>query len=203
MTYDLPLVEKKVKPHQITTLHLVCALAYTGTGAIIAIYNYSIPLWGGALLALGLLLLLLTLFKNRWLTAPATNQPVRIAELCLSLVLAAYSFYKGWLFPAGIFSVLTLATVFAIFWERSALDGLFIHIDENGFHLPVTSRKRFLPWVDIEQVVLRFGILSVNGADNSMQQWSISENDIDPEIFEAFCLAQVATNRSKRRKDDW
>jgi len=201
MVYDLPLAEEKVKPHQVTTLHLVCALGFIGTGAIIAVYNYTIPIWGGALLVAGIVLLGLTLFKNRWVTRTA-NLPVRIAELLIALAIALYSMTQHWKFPTGMFGVLSAGILFAMFWERKSGAVLYVHIDESGLQLPVL-RRRTLPWTEVEEVVLRFSILTINCTDNHLFQWTIADTNTDPEIFEAFCNAQVEKHKSERRNDDW
>ena len=203
MVYDLPLDEVKVKPHQITTLHLLSALAFTGTGAIIFVYNYVITMWGAALLAVGIILLALTIFKNKWVTRNKTSTILRIIELAIALTVGIYSATQHWKFPVVIFGILSASLLFGIYWERSIGGALFVHIDDSGIKLPVISRLRFLKWTEVEQVVLRFGALSINCVDNRFFQWSLSNNDIDPEIFEAYCSAQVEANRGKRRNDEW
>ena len=202
MVYDLPLVEEKVKPHQVTTLHLICALAFIGTGAIIVVYNYTIPVWGGALLLAGILLLALTIFKNKWLTGKKINPLARIAELLISIVIAIYSVTQQWKFPIGMFSALSAGLLFALYWERKKGGVLYVHIDDNGLTLPVV-RKRSLSWADVDQVVYRFGTLTINCADNHLFQWNIADPEFDNEIFEAFCAAKIEENRSKRRNDEW
>ncbi len=201
MNYDLPLAEEKVKPHQVTTLHLVCALGFIGTGAIITVYNYTIPMWGGALLAAGILLLGVTLFKNKWLTREV-NVPVRVAELLIALAIAIYSVSQQWKFPTGMFAMLSIGILFALYWERKSDAVLYVHADDSGLKLPVL-RRRTLPWTEVEEVVLRFGILTINCVDNHLFQWTISDTDIEPGKFEAYCAAQVAAHKSERRNDDW
>jgi len=202
MFYDLPLVEEKVKPHQVTTLHLVSALAFIGTGAIIFVYNYVITYWGLALLIAGVLFLGLTIFKNKWITGSAVNQKTRVAELIIAAGIAAYSAVQHWKFPMGMFSVLTLAILFALYWERKKGSTLYVHVDDKGLRLPVV-RRRFIPWVEVDQVLLRFGTLTINLADNHLFQWNIVGSDLDKDLFEAFCHAKVEEYRGKRRNDEW
>jgi hypothetical protein len=203
MVYDLPLVEEKVKAHHITTLHLVCALAFIGTGAIVAIYNYTLPVWWGlGLLVTGLLILGLTIIKNKWVISKKINLILRIKELLISVLVGVYSFEQHWKFPSLIFGVLSAALLFAFYWERNSGGLLYVHIDDNGLKLPVV-RRRFIPWSEVEQVVLRFGTLTINCIDNHFFQWNILDPDFDNEIFEQFCNVKVEENISKRRNDDW
>jgi hypothetical protein len=203
MVYDLPLVEEKIKPHQITTLHLVSALAFIVAGAIIFVYNYTIPAWGFALLGEGIVLLVLTIVKNRWVTGPKINTRLRIGELIIALTVLGYSALQGWKFPMIIFGMLSAALAFALYWEKTADAVLMIRVDEQGIQLPVTYRKRLIPWIEIDDVVLRFGTLTANGAQNHFYQWNIGPNDTDREIFEAYCKAQIEEHSKNRRKDDW
>ncbi len=202
MVYDLQLVDVKVKPHQVTTLHLVCAFAFIGTGAIITVYNYTIPMWGAALLVIGILLLGITILKNKWVTGSKVNLLFRIAEVVIGATIAVYSTMQHWKFPMGMFTALCVGLIFAIFWERKSAETLYVHIDETGLRLPVV-RRRFIPWTEVENVVLRFGTLTINCIDNHFFQWSINTPDQENEIFEAFCNAKIEENKGKRRNDDW
>ncbi len=203
MVYELPLVEVKVKPHHITTLHLVCSLAFIGAGAIIAVYNYAIPLWGVALLLVGLSLLVITIAKNKWATAPKTNQILRIAELAISLTMAIYSVMQQWKFPMGMFGALSAAIVYALFWERAAGSALKITVTEAGITLPDNSRKKFITWPEVDQVTLRFGTFTVDCLDNRLFQWTIGDTKTNGPDFEAFCYKMIEDGKSNRRNDAW
>ena len=203
MLYELPLEEEKVKPHQVTTLHLICSFAFIGAGAIIMIYNYVIPVWGLSILLAGLIILALTIFRNKRLTGKKVNPTVRVLELLIAAAIEVYSITQHWAFPIVIFGILLAAIAFGMFWERASDNKLFIYIDEEGARLPVTAKRRFLPWTEIDEIMYRFGTLSIECVGNHLFQWSITIPDFDNEIFEAFCAAQVEANRSKRRNDEW
>lgn len=201
MVYDLPVVDEKVKPHQVTTLHMISALAFIVTGAIIVVYNYTIPGWGAAILVAGILLTVLVMVKNRWVISRKVNPVFRMAELAMSGGILIYSALQVWKFPIIIFTALTAALLFAIFWERKAGDALFVHLDKDGIKFPPTARKRFRPWTEIENVILRFGILTIDCTDNSLLQWNIAEVKVDDKDFETWCNNRVEEHRSKRLKD--
>lgn len=203
MVYELSLEEEKVKPHQVTTLHLISSFAFIGAGAIILIYNYTIPWWGLFLLLSGAAILGLTIFKNKWLTGRSVNLGFRFAELAITLCLVAYSLIQMWKFPIVIYGILAAALLFGLFWERSSGNKLAIHIDDEGVRLPVTSKKRFIPWTEVDEVIYRFGTLTIECVGNHLFQWSLAMPDLDHEIFEAFCSAKVEENKSKRRIDEW
>jgi len=55
----------------------------------------------------------------------------------------------------------------------------------------------------IDQVLLRYGVLSIDCIDNKLFQFDVSSNTADAELFEAFCKAQVENNIGKRKTDEW
>jgi hypothetical protein len=122
--------------------------------------------------------------------------------LAIAAIVAIYSATQHWKFPTGMFGVLSAGLLFALYWERKAGGTLYVHIDDTGLRLPVV-RQRSLTWVEVDQVVFRFGTLTINTADNHLFQWNIAIPDFDNEIFEAFCSAKIEENRGKRRNDDW
>lgn len=203
MVYDLPVDEVKVKPHQITTLHLVCALAFMVTGAIIFRYNFIITGWGLALLIIGIALMLATIVKNSWVTNNKITPVLRWVELVIAIIVAVYSIIQQWKFPSGIFGVLSAVLLFALYYERDAGQPMGIHIDDEGVRLPATSRKRFLKWTEVEQIVLRFGTISIDCVDNRLFQWTIADPGFDIDTFEADCRTKVDEYRDKRRNDEW
>jgi hypothetical protein len=69
--------------------------------------------------------------------------------------------------------------------------------------LPVTARKRFLPWTIIDEVVLRYSTLSIECVENKLYQWDIADNDVDDALFMEYCKAQVEINRANRQNDEW
>jgi hypothetical protein len=201
MVFDLMLFDEKVKAHQITTLHLLCGFAFMVTGIIIAVYNYSIPMWGVAILISGITLLALAVFKNKWLISNKINLIARLAELVITTSIAILSLAHQWKFPLGIFSALSAALVFGILWERNAGKPLFVHIDDSGVRLPSTSMKRFIPWNEIEEVVFRYGTLTVDCVNNNLFQWSIKNANGDHEALESYCNNKIEEYKHKRVKD--
>ncbi len=200
MTFELMLPEERVKPHQVTALHLMAALAMIGTGAVIRLF-YPVATWSLVLAGAGVLVLILSLFRNKWITAVRVNFAFRIAELSIMGGLAIFFAIKHWTPPAVMFGVLAAAILFSIFWERSSSQVQIIRIDEQGIKLPITSRKRSLNWPEVERVILRFGTLTIDCEDNRLYQWNITNADIDNEIFEAFCFAHIEAGRKKRIAD--
>ncbi|MBX2907487.1 MAG: hypothetical protein KF744_15690 [Taibaiella sp.] len=203
MVYDLPVSGTKVKPQQLTALHLFSGLAFLGTGAILYRYNFELTGWGMTLILFGLTLMSVTIVKNKWLTGNGVNVLVRIVELLVAISIALLSFREQWKFPIAIFSVLVAVLVFSLYWERGANQQLYVSVDEAGVHMPVTSRKRFVPWVEADQVLLRYGILSIDCLDNKLYQFNISGPFTDIDDFNNYCAAKVAEYVPARVKNEW
>ena len=62
-------------------------------------------------------------------------------------------------------------------------------------------RRSSLAWNEIEQVILRFGILTIDCTDNHLYQWNVNTPDFSKEELEAYCTKQVMENKGK--KSDW
>ncbi|MBL7692489.1 MAG: hypothetical protein JNM41_12935 [Flavipsychrobacter sp.] len=203
MVFELPVTGSKVKPQQLTALHLFCGLAFLGTGAIIYVYNFEITYWGLALLIAGQALITVTIAKNRWITGRKVNKMFRFLELAVALAIAALSFIEQWKFPIVIFTVLVAAIVFSLYWERDAGQQLQVRVDESGVHLPVTARRRFIAWKEIDQVMLRYGVLSIDCIDNKLFQFDVSATTAPADQFNEFCAGRVTAAIGDRPANDW
>lgn len=203
MLFDLPVSGTKVKSQQLTALHLFCGLAFLGTGAIMYVYNFERTGQGLSLFFLGLTLLGVTIIKNRWITSRKVNRLVRVGELLVATAIALLSYKEQWKFPIFIFTVLVAVIAFSLYWERDAGQQLLVSVDDTGIHLPVTSRKRFVKWEEADQVILRYGVLSIDCLDNKLYQFDVSASEASETAFNAFCAAQVEAHISKRRTDGW
>ena len=202
MTFELPLTEARVKPHQVTALHLMAALLMTGSGAVLSMAVSPVKTWTVALLIAGLALLGMTLFRNRWLAQAKVNRLFRISELLIVLCLASYFAINSMKLPAIMCGIMAAAILFAIFWEQQTA-AVTVRIDDGGIKLPATSRRRQLDWREIEQVLLRFGTLTINCYDNRLFQWTVGSIVFDKVTFETFCNTHIEAGRLKRDPNDW
>ncbi len=203
MNYELPVAGKKVKPQQVTALHLFSALAFIGTGIIIYVYNFDITYWGLALLIVGLILATITVGKNKWLTQPKINFIFRVVEFLISASILTLSLVEQWKFPIGMFSALSAALVFSVFWERNYKQQLYVQISEEGIRMPVTARKRFIKWSEVDQVLVRFGTLSIDCLDNKLFQLDVSGNSVNAQEIETYCNTQVEKAIPLRVNNNW
>lgn len=220
MGFELPLAEEKVKRQQVITLHLIVTFTLIATGILLlllqvllnslsgdhraALVTVTLPnALGVVVLLAGLSLLGVLLFKNRWLTEKKNNRIFRIVELAVLLCMASFAAINQLMVPASIYGVVAGAILFAIYWESVSDNTLYILVDERGIKLPLTSRKRFLQWWEVENVLLRFGVLTIDCHDNRLFQWNIKTINFDKDQFHRFCVEHISVSREKRKKYVW
>lgn len=212
--FTLSLAEEKVKPYQTVALHFLIGLALLAFGILSYVFYFytiiatehrsSLPefrKWGLAMIIPAAVILFFSLFRGKWLKQPKNNRLFRIIEFCCSLVFAAYFAMGHWWLPAGIFGVLAGTLLLATLWESNKNKTQYIHIDDKGVQLPATSRRSSLEWNEIEQVILRFGILTIDCYDNHLYQWNVDAPDFDKEALELYCARLIKENEGK--KSNW
>lgn len=220
MNFELPLAEEKVKKQQVVALHLIVAFTMIGSGAFLLLIQYLLKslsgdiradllnfsfsgAWGAGIIIIGLLFLFLVIFKSSMLTEKETNRLLRIGELLVMLFFTGFAAIHNLLVPSLIYGLIAAAILFGIYWESVSDNTLYIKIDERGIRLPINSRRRFLEWWEVENVLLRFGILTIDCYDNRLFQWDIKTINFDKEDFQRFCSSHISENRKKRKNYAW
>jgi hypothetical protein len=220
MKYELPIAEERVKPHQLTALHLFVAFIFLITASLLLLGNAAVshmpegktvkyeslkffgPSVSYMLYGIAAVILLVSILKNKWLQQPFNNMLFRIIELLIMGALFGYCALTQLTVPTIIYGILSATIILAITWERKKNIPLTVTIDSDGVKPPVTSRIRMLTWAEVEQVILRFGTLTVNCADNRLYQWNVAASDFEHTAFETYCAKQVEEAKVNR-KNDW
>lgn len=197
MTFELLLAEGKVKPQQITALHLLSAFAIIGSGSVFYFFSDQLKWWGVGLLLLGFALTFVAIFRNKWLLKPERNRVIRIIELMAALCLASFMAINDMWVPAGMFGILAVVIVLAFYWEKGSGEQ-YVYVSEAGIKLPFSSRKRFIDWQEVESVLYKYGTLTVECDGNKLYQWSIKKTRFERDEFERFCSKQAEKHREKR-----
>lgn len=223
MVFEIPLTEQKVKPHQVTALHLVVGFALLAWSAIALLINnivFPIPnaensatqsitieqsstldIIGGVVMAVSFIIIIASLFRNKWLRGTTVNQAFRIIELLLLIGIAIHLLMIVFTVLAMVFGLLAGTIIFSLFWEGSKDKTLTVTVNDKGISLPM--RRKSILWTEVETTLLRHGTLTVNCTDNRLFQWVTSNHNIDHEIFEAYCLAQIEAAKKNRKQDNW
>jgi hypothetical protein len=220
MNFILPLTEERVKPEHKITLHLFVVFVLIATGAFLLLLQYllqgisilhndqlkqlHVPSGLGIIVLLSSFFLLgMTLFKSKWLLQASINKWFRIIEGIIMMALSVAAFTTQLTMPSVLFGLLALVLFFAFFGENGKSNQLIIEVAELGIKFPVTARKKGLAWWEVEQILLRFGTITINCHDNRLYQWQLGKIDFDIAIFEQFCSIQIEAHREDRKKYVW
>jgi len=213
MQYVIPVVEERGKRSYIISLHLIVCFLLIVTGifeillhvffsksASVQFQHFTLLKFGGIITSLsGFVLLGLLLFKNKWFTNMKFNHGVRIIELILFVIFTVIALRYQVIYPAIIFGIVCVALIYALFWENKTGERNVI-INEVGILTPKANTDP-LKWHEIQHVVLRFGIITIDCLDNRLLQWNIQDITFDEDIFSEFCKAQIAANIKNRGKN--
>ncbi|MCB0699598.1 MAG: hypothetical protein H6551_11605 [Chitinophagales bacterium] len=223
MNFEIPLSAQKVKPHQVTTLHLIMGFALLAASAFIVIMFMNMSImpfsWETVenpaevnmhlillpeyiLMGIGIIILYLAMFRNKWLLRKNNNRTVRIVELILCIAIAANATMNNAMVLTGIFGIIGATIVYSLFTETSDKAPM-VSVSDSGIDLPMSLRQRHIHWAEVEKLLLRHGTLTINCVDNRMYQWMVAQNDVDATAFETFCNSQIEAAKGDRKKYNW
>jgi hypothetical protein len=201
--YTINISEEKIKPHQITALHLITGVILVAVGGIVSLINLDQRFFGLAQLVTGITILSTTLFRHKTLLIPRNNFTVRLLELMVLLLFIGFSIFLHWQFPAILYLLVAITTGVAIFFEGRNGQGQSVLLTDACVTLPGRVGGRQLQWWEIEQILLRYGTLSIDCLDNKLFQFSLKGGLPDQEDFELYCRAMIAANKHKTPKNNW
>ncbi len=214
MNFELPVTGEKVKPHQSLALHIMIAIALCAFGTISYVFYaftyiatkslspvLDLKVWGIIMLIFGFVILAITIFRKSWMIYPRNNRIFRIIELAACILFIFLSYGNSLKMPAAIFAILSLGIVFAMFWEGGNNNKLFIDVDDEGIKLPATARTKFLSWTEVDNIIFKFGTLTIDCTNNTLYQWNINSVNFDTQVFETYCNSKIEEHRAKRVKD--
>ncbi len=214
MQFEIPIEETRGKRSYIISLHLVVCFLLIVTGIFEFVlylffaksagdlfHYFHLLKWGGPLTSLlGFILLGFLIFKNKWLDDRAVNRTVRIVEL---IVFAGFTF-AAWklkvIYPAAMFGIIAACLLMALFWETKNMERKVI-IGEEGIITPKATGNQQLRWYEVQNILLKFGILTIDCVDNRLLQWQVKSFSTDVESFNDFCKAKIAASMKERGKN--
>jgi hypothetical protein len=217
MSFELPLKGERSGRKHATTLHLVVIFTFFATSIFLFTIKgiiqrlpaesqdkflpLSMPtIIPVSIIALASFLLAMVVYKNSWVNSKPASVWVRAIELAFVLCFAGFAIHYNLTYPAVLYGIVSAAILFAIYWEGITDNILYISVDERGIRFPITSKKKFLPWHDVQNVLLRFGILTIDCYDNRLFQWNLREINFNKEDFQKFCTEHISLSKDRREK---
>jgi hypothetical protein len=212
MQFELRLTDSEAGPsRRLTSLHLMLAFVLCGIGVNgLVLYWFRaqlqhfpqdyqpFALFGIVSFLAGLAIFGMFLFNRRWLMKGRRSLMLRIAEIALLLVSCVLFFQIGQRVPGFVFGVMTALVSAAAVWEFMLPKAQIILINETGIRIPKGGLSKSYNWVNIERVILRHGILSIELDGNKLLQCPVIPAGVDVAALEAFCLEQSAKQAEGR-----
>jgi len=217
MQFLLPLMPADAgATRRMTTLHLMLALVLCGIGAgslVLYWFTKVSPTFSAAYtpfavlgifsLLIGLAIIAAAIFYKSWLRAGKRSIGLRLIEIVVVAGASLTFAFAGQGKPAGMFAVIAAAILLAAVWEARKPAAAQVTIDENGIRLPKGGIMRLLPWSEVDKVLVRHGILSIELSGNRLLQRTLLPGArFDAAAIEGFCQEQSAA-AAVTRSDDW
>jgi hypothetical protein len=217
MQFVLPLMPAdNGSSRRMTTLHVMLALVLCGIGAgSLALYwftaispNFKKPyapfvLLGVASLLLGLGIIAAAIFYKSWLRAGKRSLGLRIIEIVMMGGASGTFAFAGQTRPAWLFALIAAAILLAALWEMRKPAAAHAVMDEKGIRLPKGGIMRLIPWSEVDKVLVRHGILSIELSGNRLLQRNLAAGSRpDAAAIEAYCGEQAAA-AAVTRSADW
>jgi hypothetical protein len=201
MQYVLPLTPAETSStRRMTTLHLMLALVLCGIGAgsfVLYWFTFMSPKFssayqpfavlGGASMVAGLAIATVAMFYKNWLMQGKRSFWLRALEVIILGGASATFALAGQKRPAMLFAGVAVAIILAAIWELRKPAPQKAIIDEHGISLPKSGFTHLIRWNEIENVLVRHGILSIELSGNRLVQRCINEGaSFDPGTIEDF-----------------
>lgn len=219
MQYVLPLMPAdNSSTRRMTTLHLMLAFALCGIGAgCIVLYWFTavspkftaaygpFALLGACCFIVGLGIAAIAMFNKSWLMKGKRSAWLRVAEMLLIGTVALAFALSGQIRPAVLFGMIGIAVLAATLWELRKPASHEAVISDAGVMIPKKGSSQLLRWSEIENVLLRHGILSIELTGNKLVQRSIRPDaDFDAATIETFCQTYIRKFEKERAANaDW
>jgi|SRR5690606_17222493 len=210
--FEVPIEGQRVKKNQVTAIHLMAGLLLLVIGAITwavpgslkAENNLLLNSVGILYMVFGIGLLFICIFLNKRFIQSRSNFILRIVEIFLFLPILIYSIIQKWYLPAAYAAVALLSIIFAYYWEKKGEQIKLAIINENGVRLPLNGNIRQLDWSNINKLMMRHNILTVDCTNNKLIQLNIQKHDNKKEespAVEQFSAAQIVLHKNKATED--
>lgn len=206
--FEVQIYHKILKTNQVTAMHIMVAIIFIILGAItssipqliINQYDIYIKTYGIIILSIGILIAILTVFFNKSIIQSKYNKYIRYLELIILLSIIIYTFFQHWYLPLAYAFTSLLGVIFAILWERHALKEHKIIIQEDGVHIPRFMRHQILPWKNINRLILRHGLITIDTRANKLIQHPVLNNNELKGLTE-YAQEQIQKHASSYVKD--
>lgn len=203
MTYKIPVQQNKIKNNQVTALHLMVGILFF----VIGLVTWGIPSsvktmqflflenFGILYSILGISILIISIFYNKKIIQTKKGEILRIIELLALFIIIIYSFFQRWYLPVAYSLTAMIGITFAYFWEKKAKKSMFVHINEKGIQLPFFIKDKLINWHELERVIIKHNVLSIDCRNNKLIQYNINfPYEFDHRKAEQYSMERITEN---------
>jgi len=154
--------------------------------------------------AAGVALLVICIFFNKKVIQSPANFALRLIEILLFIPILIYSLSQKWYLPAAYSGAGLLGIILAYYWEKNGKKARQALFNDKGVFIAGLGRKSEMAWQDIEKVMLRHRVLTIDCKDNKLFQINVEsrQEELSREAFEAYCKIQIEAKKHLY-KADW
>jgi hypothetical protein len=196
---------------RMTTLHLMLAVMLSGMGAgCFALYWFTsvsptfthaftpFLVFGACSMLAGVAIAVTSIFNKQWLMHGRRSVMLRIAETAVLAIGCAVFAYAGQKLPAVIFGVVAIVIAVAAVWESRKPTEHKVAISDKGITLPRKGSMQTLKWLEVEGVLLRHGIITIELTGNRLIQHEVLSEGTDVERLEDYSKQQIEQHAEQR-----
>lgn len=202
--YEIPIQNQLLKTNQITAMHMMVAIIFIILGAItssvpkdiVASYDIYINIYGYIILSLGIIIIILSIFFNKKIIQSKYNSILRYIEVIVLISILIYTFINSWYLPFTYATTTLLGVIFAIIWEHHGKKEHVIKIEEDGLYIPKFLRNQKLNWHEIERLMIKHGLVTIDCRNNKLYQFQLNDNNIKEEVS-TYAQQKIEENESK------
>ena len=212
MQFELSLADVNgASTRRMTTLHLMLAFVLCGLGAgCLVLYWFTatspkfatayqpFAVFGICSFLAGGTIAAVSVFYRNWLMQGKRNIMLRVAEILIISTACLLFALAGQMKPAGIFGIVAVMITIATFWEAGTPRVQQVTISERGISLPKKGMTQIIGWKEIESILLRHSILTIELTGNRLLQRSVITNETDTQGIEAFSKELIQQHEKER-----
>jgi hypothetical protein len=187
-------IERRIKQGKALHFMAACMLLAVAAVGFTKLPQSAIYIYAG--LPVGLLVMLLMIFKQAWLVQIKHIKWLRVLEATSIGACAALLFTNKQYVPAVLFIITSVLLLFTLAIETQLHLGVRVMVDEKGVTRIIGNRTRIITWEDISNVIVNANILTVDMKNNYIMQSKFTNpfDKGDEQKFNDYCQVYLMMN---------
>lgn len=165
--------------------------------------SHMLPGWW--MFSLGGFLIILSIFFNKKiLQIKRLNYTLRLLELVTLILLLVYTFRHELPLQLTYISTALLALILTTLWEKRSARDTEIKMDDKGITIHHFLRSKKLSWSEIQRVIFKHGIITIDCRNNRLYQYPLSSGTLSEADRQGLAFAEKSIQEhADRYQGDW